>query len=466
MASGAYDLVGAVGVEKLKDNGFSGLAGGGIGGDGTAAQITAPAIFSMLGPAYAKKYGVDEDEFKDVLTRIAWKNHYNGARNPRAQFQKEVPRKTIKASPRVAGQLGIFDCSGVSDGSAAAIICRAEDVHKYTDEPLYVKALSFVAGPAIQQMDPEWDYTSIEEVVRSASDAYSQAGITDPRLELAMAEVHDCFTVTELVLMEDMGFAERGMGWKEVLAGTFDLDGELPVNPDGGLKSFGHPIGAVGSAHAVRVLAAAALQGSGRASDQVGGGGPQARTHPEPRRGAGRVRVVRQRGGDGAGRMSDLVLYEVDGAVATITLNRPDKLNAINWEIVDGLDEAFAAAASDDAVKAVDPGRERQALLRRGRPRAGVVGREVRSADEALQGAPGRAGVHPPVRLPEARHRGDQRLLLRGSPRADPLVRHPDRVRGRRLRNAVRPVRPDGRRGDVLPAAPPDRTRERVATCC
>jgi acetyl-CoA C-acetyltransferase len=246
VASGAYDLVGAVGVEKLKDNGFSGLAGGGIGGDGTATQITAPAIFSMLGPAYAKKYGVDADEFKDVLTRIAWKNHYNGARNPRAQFQKEVAKETIAASPLVAGQLGIFDCSGVSDGSAAAIICRAEDVHKYTDEPLYVKALSFVAGPAIQQMDPEWDYTSIEEVVRSASDAYKQAGVVDPRLELAMAEVHDCFTVTELVLMEDMGFADRGMGWKEVLAGTFDLDGELPVNPDGGLKSFGHPIGASG----------------------------------------------------------------------------------------------------------------------------------------------------------------------------------------------------------------------------
>ena len=246
VASGAYDLVGAVGVEKLKDNGFSGLAGGGIGGDGTQTQITAPAIFSMLGPAYAKKYGVDKDEFKDVLTRIAWKNHYNGARNPRAQFQKEVQKEAIKGSPLVAGQLGIFDCSGVSDGSAAAIICRAEDAHKYTDNPLYVKALSFVAGPAIQQMDPEWDYTSIEEVVRSAQDAYSQAGVQDPRLELAMAEVHDCFTVTELVLMEDMGFAERGMGWKEVLAGTFDLDGELPVNPDGGLKSFGHPIGASG----------------------------------------------------------------------------------------------------------------------------------------------------------------------------------------------------------------------------
>jgi acetyl-CoA C-acetyltransferase len=264
VASGAYDLAMAVGVEKLKDNGFSGLAVGGIGGDGTQASITAPALFSMLGPAYAKKYGVDEQEFKDVITRIAWKNHRNGALNPRAQFRKEVDKDVISSSPLVAGALGIFDCSGVSDGSAAAIICRAEDAHKYTDNPLYVKALSFVAGPASQQMDQDWDYTSFEEVVRSARDAYQQAGISDPRMELAMAEVHDCFTVTELVLMEDMGFAERGMGWKEVLAGTFDRDGELPVNPDGGLKSFGHPIGASG----LRMLFECWLQLRGNAGDR------------------------------------------------------------------------------------------------------------------------------------------------------------------------------------------------------
>jgi acetyl-CoA C-acetyltransferase len=134
----------------------------------------------------------------------------------------------------------------VSDGSAAAIICRAEDAHRYTDRPLYVKALSFVAGPGGGPIDPDYDYTTFPEVVRSAEDAYRQAGITDPRASLAMAEVHDCFTPTELVLMEDMGFSERGLGWKDVLAGTFDRDGELPVNPDGGLKSFGHPIGASG----------------------------------------------------------------------------------------------------------------------------------------------------------------------------------------------------------------------------
>ncbi len=210
----------------------------------------------MLAPAYAKKYGVDDAELKDVMARIAWKNHYNGARNPRAQFRKEVSKEAICASPLVAGPLGIFDCSGVSDGAAAAIIVRAEDAHRYTDKPIYVKGLAFAAGPGAGPMDPAYDYTSFTEVVRSAEDAYTQAGITNPRAELAMAEVHDCFTPTELVLMEDLGFAERGFGWKEVLAGTYDLDGELAVNPDGGLKSFGHPIGASG----LRMLFEAWLQ--------------------------------------------------------------------------------------------------------------------------------------------------------------------------------------------------------------
>ncbi len=246
VAAGAYDLAMAVGVEKLKDSGYSGLTGIRLVGDGTNAGLSSPAVFSFLAPAYAHKYGVDPAELKAVMSRIAWKNHHNGARNPRAQFRKEVPLEKISSSPRVAGELGVFDCSGVSDGAAAAIVCRAEDAHRYTDTPLYVKGLSFVAGPAAGIIDPDYDYTSFEEVVRAGQDAYQQAGVRDPRAELAMAEVHDCFTPTELVLMEDLGFAERGTAWKEVLAGTFDLDGELPVNPDGGLKSFGHPIGASG----------------------------------------------------------------------------------------------------------------------------------------------------------------------------------------------------------------------------
>lgn len=246
VASGAYDIVMAIGVEKLKDSGFSGLVTGGGPGDGSAATTTAPASFSMLAPAYFKKYGLDEGTGKDVISRIAQKNHANGAKNPKAQYQKEVDLDTIKASPKVAGALGIMDCSGVSDGSAAAILVRAEDAHKYTDNPIYIKALSFVSGPAEGPLTQDYDFTTFPEVVASAKDAYEQAGVTDPREEISMAEVHDCFTPTELVLYEDLGFSPRGQGWQDVIDGTFTLKGDLPVNPDGGLKSFGHPIGASG----------------------------------------------------------------------------------------------------------------------------------------------------------------------------------------------------------------------------
>ena len=246
VASGAFDMAMAIGVEKLKDSGYSGLVGNVPPNDGTEGSMTAPASFSLLAPAYFKKYGLDPEKGKDVLSRIAWKNHKNGAKNPKAQFQKEVSMEAIKNSPKIADPLGIMDCSGVSDGSAAAIVVRAEDAHKYCKNPIYLKALSFVAGPAEGPLSQEYDFTTFREVVASAKDAYKQAGITNPREQLSMAEVHDCFTPTELVLMEDLGFSKRGTAWQDVLDGYFDLDGKLPVNPDGGLKSFGHPIGASG----------------------------------------------------------------------------------------------------------------------------------------------------------------------------------------------------------------------------
>jgi acetyl-CoA C-acetyltransferase len=246
VASGAYDVAMAIGVEKVKDGGYQGLNAFPIPNDGTARTLTAAAMFSLVAPAYAKRYGVDEDTLKRVLARIASKNHYNGARNPRAQFRREMDVDAICAAPAVAGRLGVFDCAGVADGSAAAIVVRAEDAAKYTDSPLYIKALSFVAGNGSGLIDPDYDYTTFPEVAACADDAYAQAGITDPRAQIAMAEVHDCFTPTELVLMEDLGFSHRGEGWKDVEAGIFDLHGELPVNPDGGLKSFGHPVGASG----------------------------------------------------------------------------------------------------------------------------------------------------------------------------------------------------------------------------
>jgi acetyl-CoA C-acetyltransferase len=246
VASGAYDVAMAIGVEKTKDSGYQGLAAVNPPNDGTLRTLTAAAMFSMVAPAYAEKFGVDDDKLREAMAHVAWKNHANGARNSRAQFRREVSMETICASPKVAGTLGVFDCAGVADGAAAAIVCRAEDAHRYTDTPLLVKALSFVAGNGGGLTDPDYDYTTFPEVVASAQDAYAQAGITDPRHELALAEVHDCFTITELVLMEDLGFSERGAAWRDEIDGVFDLDGELPVNPDGGLKSFGHPVGASG----------------------------------------------------------------------------------------------------------------------------------------------------------------------------------------------------------------------------
>jgi acetyl-CoA C-acetyltransferase len=203
-------------------------------------------MYSMILPAYSKKYGVDEDELRFAVAKIAEKNHYNGARNKLAQFRKETSAEDICKMAAVAGRLSVFDCAGVADGAAAAIVVRAEDAHKFTDKPVYIKGMSVVAGDGSGLVDPEYDFTTFPEVVAAADDAYRQAGVDDPRSQVAMAEVHDCFTPTELVLMEDLRFAERGTAWKEVLAGTYRLDGSLPVNTDGGLKSFGHPVGASG----------------------------------------------------------------------------------------------------------------------------------------------------------------------------------------------------------------------------
>lgn len=270
VASGAYDLVMAVGVEKLKDSNMTGLVIPSSPSDGTAVDLTAPAMFSLLVPAYMEKYGVSKEQMREVLSHIASKNHGNGANNPRAHFQRAVAAESISKAVTIAGDLNVFDCSGISDGSAAAIICRVEDIPKYTKSPMYVRALSLAVGAGVGPYDETYDYTTFPEVVESANRAYEQAGITDPGSQVSMAEVHDCFTPTELVLMEDLGFSERGTAWKDVLAGRFDAQGSLPVNPDGGLKSFGHPIGASG----LRMLYEMWLQFRGEAG---------ARQIPDPR---------------------------------------------------------------------------------------------------------------------------------------------------------------------------------------
>jgi len=246
VASGAYDVVMALGAEKVKDGGYQGLNAFPLPPAGPQRTLPAAAMFAMILPAYAEKYGLDVDEIRYAVAKIAEKNHFNGARNPLAQFRRETSAEQICQMAAVAGRLSVFDCAGVADGAAAVIMCRAEDAHRYCDDPLYVKALSFVAGTGAGSLDPDYDYTTLSECKWAADDAYAQAGVTNPREEIAVAEVHDCFTPTELVLMEDLGFSDRGRAWQDVLDGHFALDGRLPVNTDGGLKSFGHPVGASG----------------------------------------------------------------------------------------------------------------------------------------------------------------------------------------------------------------------------
>ncbi|WP_035758491.1 acetyl-CoA acetyltransferase [Granulicoccus phenolivorans] len=266
VAAGAVDSAMAVGIEKLKDSGFSGLMRNDPPADGTAAELsmTAPAAFSLLDPAYVARHGVSADDFRDAMTHVAWKNHANGALNPKAQYRSPVSKEKIASAPLVAGRLGVFDCSGVSDGAAAALIVPADRANAYTDRPMFVKALSVVAGSGRGVMDPDYDYTTFPEVVHAAAALYREAGITDPANELSLAEVHDCFTPTEIVLMEDLGFSARGRGWRDVLAGRYDRAGHLPVNIDGGLKSFGHPVGASG----LRMLYEAWLQFRGEAGER------------------------------------------------------------------------------------------------------------------------------------------------------------------------------------------------------
>ena len=264
VASGVYDIAMAVGVEKLKDSGFSGLTLAAAPSDNTSPEISNPAAYAMLPDVYAEKYGVDSSSIRDALTHIAWKNHSNGAKNQRAQYRSAVSKDRINAAPKVAGDLSVFDCSGVADGGAAAIIVRAEDARRYTDHPMYLKAISLHAGSSDGSATAGSAYYSFPEVVACAAQAYAQAGITDPATQISFAEVHDCFTPTEMILMEDLGFSARGAGWKDVLDGQFDPDGRLPVNIDGGLKSFGHPVGASG----LRMMYEVWLQYRGEAGDR------------------------------------------------------------------------------------------------------------------------------------------------------------------------------------------------------
>jgi acetyl-CoA C-acetyltransferase len=252
VAAGACDIALAIGVEKLKDSGQTGVKGPAIVGDnpdgnsGIGSGFSAPASFAYLGTRYFHQYGLEPDDGKRLLAEIAVKNHYNGSLNPKAHFQNRLTVEQVIQAPIVAWPLGLYDCCGVSDGAAAAIVVRADMAKNFRADPIYIKALAITVGARQGCMRQDYDYVHIEENVIASRMAYDQAGIRDPRKELSLAEVHDCFTCHELILYEDLGFSPRGRAKDDIEAGAFKLTGELPVNTDGGLKCFGHPLGASG----------------------------------------------------------------------------------------------------------------------------------------------------------------------------------------------------------------------------
>jgi len=260
VAAGIYDTVMAVGFEKLKDDGLSGVPAM-DNRTHTHAVATFPGVFAMLATKYFHRYGLSPGEGKTMLAKISVKSHYNGSLNPKAHLKNVLTLEKVVNAPIIAWPLGLFDCCGVSDGAAAAIITRAELAKDFRSDPVYIKALQICTSPTSGRITSAFDYTHVEEAYRAGIAAYTEAGIKDPRKEISVAEVHDCFSITEAVTMEDLQFSPRGKVKDDIDAGTFELIGDLPVQPDGGLKCFGHPIGASG----IRMLYELYLQLQGRA---------------------------------------------------------------------------------------------------------------------------------------------------------------------------------------------------------
>ncbi|MBE0415716.1 MAG: acetyl-CoA acetyltransferase [Dehalococcoidia bacterium] len=244
VASGASDMALAVGVEKIKDTGYGGLPS--FGATIAQANFTAPGAFAMLATRYFATYNLSPEEGKRAIGRVSVKSHHNGTLNPKAHLHREVTLDDVVNAPIIAWPLGLYDCCGVSDGSAAAILVRAKDAKKFRPDPVYIKALQIAISSGEEIMYTDFDLAHVESTRRAGIRAYQEAGIKNAREEISMAEVHDCFSITEAVTMEDLQFSPVGRAREDIESGFFDLDGKLPVQPDGGLKCFGHPIGASG----------------------------------------------------------------------------------------------------------------------------------------------------------------------------------------------------------------------------
>jgi acetyl-CoA C-acetyltransferase len=249
VASGACDIALAMGVEKLKDTGFGGLPERTKGSfeDLWQPGFTPPGAFAQLAAAYAAKHRLPMADLKRAMAHVSVKSHANAVHSPKAHLRRPVTETQVLEAPMIAWPLGVLDCCGVSDGAACAIVTTPERARALgRRDAVAIKALQLVASNGYELSHQGWDGAHTPTTRAAAQRAYAEAGITDPRRELSSIEVHDCFSITELVLMEDLGLSDEGRAAFDILDGRFDLDGATPCQTDGGLKCFGHPVGASG----------------------------------------------------------------------------------------------------------------------------------------------------------------------------------------------------------------------------
>ena len=267
VASGAADIALALGVEKLKDTGYGGLPQRSRGtlNNLTWPNLSAPGSFAQLAAAYRAKHDSAPQDLKRAMAHISVKSHDNGARNPKAHLRNRISIDTVLQAPMVAEPLGLFDCCGVSDGAACAIVTTPDIAAGLGKRNLItVKALQVAVSNGLEAQHNSWDGSYFVTTRIAAKRAYQEAGIDRPRDAISLIEVHDCFSVTELVTMEDLHISAEGTAIRDVLDGFYDADGGLPCQIDGGLKCFGHPIGASG----LRMIYEMYLQMQGRAGER------------------------------------------------------------------------------------------------------------------------------------------------------------------------------------------------------
>ena len=264
VASGACDIALALGVEKLKDTGYGGLPqrSRGVENDMYWPNLSAPGAFAQLATGYRARHRHNKRDLKRAMAHVSVKSHANGAKNPKAHLRREITEQQAIDAPYIAEPIGLFDCCGVSDGSACAIVTTPEIARGLGKEHLVaVKALQLAVSNGTEAGHESWDGSYLKTTRIAARRAYDEAGVRKPAEEISMTEVHDCFSITELVTMEDLQLTGEGEGVGAVLDGDFDAEGKLPCQIDGGLKCFGHPIGASG----LRMIYENYLQLQGRA---------------------------------------------------------------------------------------------------------------------------------------------------------------------------------------------------------